>query len=178
MWASQVAQWVKNLPAMQEIQEKCVQFLVQEDPLEEGTATHSSILAWRIPWAEEPGGLQSIGHKESDATQVSTHTLHYVSIVEALCISSYLFSKELTALCSRLSFQACLYGHLPYKTETASPPNKWEGWLFLTIKDPVSLISGFLFCADITRTGITWYSLLWSVGTETQKNNARNNIQL
>ena len=177
MWASQVAQWVKNLPAMQETQEKWVWFLVQEDPLEEGTATHSSILAWRIPWAEEPGGLQSIDHKESDMTKVSIHTLHYVSIVEALCISSYLFSKELTALCSRLSFQACLYG-LPYKTETASPPNKWEGWLFPIIKDPVSLISGFLFCADITCTGITWYSLLWSVGTETQKNNAINNIQL
>ena len=39
-----------------------------EDPLEEGTATHCSILAWRIPWTEEPDGLQSIGHKESDAT--------------------------------------------------------------------------------------------------------------
>ena len=76
------------------------------------------------------------------------------------CISAHLEREALINLCSRLSFQACLYGHLPYKTETASPPNKWEGWLFLTIKDPVSLISGFLFCADITRTGITWYSLL------------------
>ena len=49
---------VKNLPAMQEMQ---VQSLGWEDPLEEGMATHSSILAWRIPWTEEPGGLQSIG---------------------------------------------------------------------------------------------------------------------
>ena len=47
--ASQVAWWVKNLPAMQETQEIWVQFLGQEDPLEEGTATHYSILAWRIP---------------------------------------------------------------------------------------------------------------------------------
>ena len=54
---SQVAQWVKNPPAMQETQ---VQSLGWEDPLEEGMATHSSILAWRIPWTEEPGGLQSI----------------------------------------------------------------------------------------------------------------------
>ena len=45
-----------------------------EDPLEEGMATHSSILAWRIPWAEEPGGLQSIGHKESDMTEVTEHS--------------------------------------------------------------------------------------------------------
>ena len=49
---------VKNLPAMQET---WVQSLGQEDLLEEGIATHSSILAWRIPWTEEPGGLQPIG---------------------------------------------------------------------------------------------------------------------
>ena len=51
-------QMVKNLSAMQEIQ---VQSLGQEDPLEKGLATHSSILAWRIPWTEEPGRLQSLG---------------------------------------------------------------------------------------------------------------------
>ena len=49
---------VKNLPAMQETQ---VQSLGQEDPLEKGMATHSSILAWRTPWTEEPDGLQSMG---------------------------------------------------------------------------------------------------------------------
>ena len=49
---------VKNLPAMQETQ---VQYLGQEDPLEKGMATHSRILAWRIPWKEEPGRLQSTG---------------------------------------------------------------------------------------------------------------------
>jgi len=53
-----VAQTVKNLPAMQETQ---VQSLGWEDPLEKGMATDSSILAWRIPWTEEPGGLQSLG---------------------------------------------------------------------------------------------------------------------
>ena len=52
------ASTVKNLPAMQETG---VQALVWEDPLEKGMATHSSILAWRIPWTEEPGGLQSMG---------------------------------------------------------------------------------------------------------------------
>ena len=53
-----MAQLVKNLPAMQET---WVQSVGQEDPLEKGMATHSSILTWRIPWTEEPGGLQSIG---------------------------------------------------------------------------------------------------------------------
>ena len=56
--ASLVAQMVKNLPAMQETQ---VPSLGQEDPLEKGMATYSSILAWRIPWTEEPGGLKSMG---------------------------------------------------------------------------------------------------------------------
>ena len=51
---------VKNLPAIQEPQEMPVQSLGGEDPLEESMATHSSMLAWRTPWAEEPGGLQSI----------------------------------------------------------------------------------------------------------------------
>ena len=60
-WASLVAQWVKNLPAMQETQKMRVQSLGQEDPLEEGMASHSSILVWRIPWTEEPSGLQSLG---------------------------------------------------------------------------------------------------------------------
>ena len=53
-WASVVAQTVKNLPV---VQETLVQSLGQEDPLEKGMATDSSILAWRIPWTEEPGGL-------------------------------------------------------------------------------------------------------------------------
>ena len=53
-----VAQTVKNLPATQET---WVRSLGWEDPPEEGMATHSSILAWRIPWTEEPGGLQSMG---------------------------------------------------------------------------------------------------------------------
>ena len=57
-WASLVVQTVKSLPAMQET---WVRSLDQEDPLEKGMATHSSILAWRIPWTEEPGGLLSMG---------------------------------------------------------------------------------------------------------------------
>ena len=62
---SQVAQWVKNLPAVKEMLEIWVQFLGQEDPLEEDTATHSSVLAWRFPWAEEPGGLQPMGQSRT-----------------------------------------------------------------------------------------------------------------
>ena len=71
-WASLVAQMVKNLPAMRET---WVWSLGREDPLEEGMATHSSILAWRIPWREGPGGCSPWGHKESDTTErLRTHT--------------------------------------------------------------------------------------------------------
>ena len=66
-----MAQIVKNPPAMQETQ---VQSLDQEDLLEKGMATHSSILAWRIQWTEEPAGLQSIGVAKSDMTEQLTHT--------------------------------------------------------------------------------------------------------
>ena len=61
---------VKILPAVQEI---WVKSLGQEDPLEKGMTTYSSILAWRIPWAGEPGGLQSWGGKESDMTEPSAN---------------------------------------------------------------------------------------------------------
>ena len=61
-----MAQTVKNLPAMQEL---WVQSLSWDDPLEKGMATHSNILAWRFPWTEEPGRLQSVGRKELDTTE-------------------------------------------------------------------------------------------------------------
>ena len=61
---------------MQELQETQVQFLGQEDPLEEEMATNSSILAWRIPWTEEPGGLHSIGLQrvEHDSSNLTIRT--------------------------------------------------------------------------------------------------------
>ena len=68
-----MAQTVKNLPAVQETR---VQSLGREDPLEKEMATHCSILVWRILWTEEPGGLQSMGCKESDtAEQLTFNTL-------------------------------------------------------------------------------------------------------
>ena len=66
--AALVAQMVKNLLAMQETQ---VRYLGQEDPMEKGMAPHSSILAWRIPWTEEPGGLQSTGSQDQSQTQAT-----------------------------------------------------------------------------------------------------------
>ena len=70
-----MAQIVKNLPAKQQTQ---VQSKGWEDPLEKGMATHSSILAWRILWTYEPGGLQSLGSQKSDTTQLLTHICVYM----------------------------------------------------------------------------------------------------
>ena len=61
LWCFSSGSVVKNLPAMQEIQESQVLSLGREDPPEKKMATRSSILAWRIPWTGEPGGLQSMG---------------------------------------------------------------------------------------------------------------------
>ena len=66
IWTSLVAQVVKNLPVMQET---WIPSLDLEDPLKKGMATHSSILAWRIPWTKEPGGLQSM--ESQSQTQLS-----------------------------------------------------------------------------------------------------------
>ena len=70
-WSKVAAQLVKNLPALQET---LLRFLGQEDSLEKGQATHSSILAWRIPWTEALGGLKSMGSQRARQTQLSTHT--------------------------------------------------------------------------------------------------------
>ena len=80
-WASLVAQMVKNLPAMQETR---IRSLGWEDPLEKGMATHFSILAWRIPWTEEPGALQSTGSQRvghdwvTNTIELLIYTLLYI----------------------------------------------------------------------------------------------------
>ena len=84
--ASLVVQQVKNPPAMRET---WVRFLSWKDPLEEGMATHSSILSWRISWTEEPGGLQSMGLKRVGHDWVTKHIstkLEILSTVSSNCI--------------------------------------------------------------------------------------------
>ena len=80
-WASLVAQRLKHLPAMQET---WVPSLGRKDPLEKEMATHSSILAWRIPWTEEPGGHSPQGCKELDMTEGTQHAWGILILVDAL----------------------------------------------------------------------------------------------
>ena len=99
-----MTQMVKNLLAMWKT---WVQSLDQEDPLEKELATHSSILAWRIPWTEEPGGLQSMGRKESDVTEQLTHTSYWQH-----------HGKASSCQCRRCRFHAWV--------ETISWRRKWQ----------------------------------------------------
>ena len=87
IWASQVELVLKQSTCQFRRRKRCgFKSLGQEDPLEEEMATHSSILAWRIPWTEEPGGLQSMGTQRIEKTEgLSTHTCIYVYL--------YIFSQ-------------------------------------------------------------------------------------
>ena len=76
-----MAQPVKNLPAMQETQQMRIQSLGQEDPLEEETATHSSILAWKIPQTEDPTGLQSMRSQRVRHDRANEHILCHINYI-------------------------------------------------------------------------------------------------
>ena len=88
---------VKNPPAMQETQ---FQSLVGEDPLEKEMATHSSILAWRLPWAGESGGLPSMGgHEESDMTKPLSLKIFKPDILPSSHLPSFVFSSHSFLCC-------------------------------------------------------------------------------
>ena len=87
--ASLVAQMVKNLPTMWETQ---VQSLGQEDSLEKGMATHSTMLAWRILWTEEPGGLRSMGSQRVGHEWATKHSSAYLFLCDlSMSLPVYLF---------------------------------------------------------------------------------------
>ena len=96
-WASLVAQTVKNLPAMRQT---WVGSLGWEDPLDKGPASHSSILAWRIPWTEEPGSLQSMGFQRVRHDWATFHFHHvcyqYIYIFFVRFFSLIGYSKTLS----------------------------------------------------------------------------------
>ena len=92
MESSLVAQMVKNLPAVWEV---WVRSLGREDPLEKGMATHSCIIAWKIPWTEEPGGYSPWGRKELDMTERLTDTGRYsVMLTLSVMPRTRIFSQE------------------------------------------------------------------------------------
>ena len=125
-WGSQVTLVLKNLPANAgSIRETWVWSLGWEDPLEEGMTTHSSVLAWRTPWTEKSGGLQSIGlhrvrHNWSDFAPV--HTLH--------CVHLSVGAKLITILFSPLLFPHSHVSPAPRPREVISvavTASQWSG---------------------------------------------------
>ena len=121
MRVSLLAQTVKNLPAMQETQ---VQSLGGEDPLEKGMATHPSIPSWRIPWSEEPGGLESMGSqtgRHNWATNFLSFLLHFNEVKILWAFIEHLWGPGHSL--------SNLIG-LTYLTFTTilSPPCYWLNW--------------------------------------------------
>ena len=99
-WGFPSGSVVKNLPVMQEMKKTWVQSLGQKDLLEEGIATHSSIRTWRIPWTEEPGGLQSMGLQ-------SQTRLKWLSTAHPTGLPCWLSGKEPACQCRRFRFNPC-----------------------------------------------------------------------
>ena len=118
-WASLVAQLVKNLLA---VRETWVRSLGWEGPLEEGMATHSSILAWRIPWTEEPGGLQSMGSHRIrhnwviKRTHTHTHTHTHTRLLLAKIVGWFEHQQRWYLQCAEIPWTVT-YTHTHPHTE-------------------------------------------------------------
>ena len=126
-WASQVVQWYRIHLPMQEMQ---VRSLGQKDPLEREMATHSSTLAWKIPWTEEPGGLQSLVLQSWTHIYIHTHTYRHLRLCSLLireCGQMCVCSKSWW---SQLGW-AKNYGHLfpisyLYTSSHPQPPSSYD----------------------------------------------------
>ena len=105
-WSSLVAQMVKNQPA---VQETWVQSLGWEDPLEEGMATHSSILAWKTPWTEEPGGLWYMGSQRVRHDWATKHTSFNLTEISSTHLSQSTLTRVPCLLMWRLTLEDIRY---------------------------------------------------------------------
>ena len=138
-WASQVAQTVKNQPAMPEM---WVQSLGRKDPLEEGMATHSRILTWRIPWTEESGGLQSMGSQRVGHDWVTEHTHTHTCLYWRPRV---FFPKEIVLFSVSLSFSPLPLNTLPLVSWILFP-----SWIFH------SLCTALFWTSDSVGLSVTW----------------------
>ena len=144
---SLVAQMVKRLPAMQEI---WVRSLGQEDPLEKEMATHSSTLAWKIPWMDEPGRLQSMGsHSQIKLSNFTlTYALYYISVAYFITGS---FLVELMKCKTQKSLEGPLGLVAPVELSDLSP---------LSLQWHINYSSGFSYLATGLHGGF-YFSNLW-----------------
>ena len=115
--ASLLVQQVKNLPAVEETQEMLVWSLGQEDPLEKEMASHISILAWKTPWTEEPGGLQSTGLQRVRHDWVTKHNT-YIKCLEMTNLDSVLKSRDITLPTKVQIVKALVFPVFMYRCES------------------------------------------------------------
>ena len=131
---------LKNPPAMQETQ---VQSLGQEDPLKKGMAVHSSILAWRIPWTEEPGRLQSMGSQRVRHDWTTNSTLYRDKVWYSNCPtrSVHFLGGLLGVLIYDLAFEGVMMSLLPLFIHQASGTD----WVPVVMNWSKSVCSGFSY---------------------------------
>ena len=143
-----VAQMLRSPPAVQETQ---VQSLGQEDPLDKSRATHSSILAWRIPWTEEPGGLQSMGSRRV-GQDWATDTLIFTS--------SFSYLNSCVSIAESVKLTLCyLRARSHLHSDLRSLPGMWSSRLTLFPVLPVALASLALWRVSEASSQLTCASL-------------------
>ena len=124
---SLVAQMEKNLPVTQEVQETELRSLGWEDPLEKGMASHSSILAWRSPWTEEPGGLQSVGSRRVGHNWATIISFTFIPFVPLGSMAYWFFSwPKCFFLTKNLNTQV----HLCQSSSSEVWISEWRGAMF------------------------------------------------
>ena len=118
-----VAQMAKNLPTVWESQ---VQSLDWEDPLEKGMETHSSILAWKVPWTEEPGRLQSWGRKELDTTERLTLNTNFM--VNTYPDLTHVLRSPAISILGQTYINNCISDQYLKTAVISAPRWRWQGF--------------------------------------------------
>ena len=147
-----VAPVAKHLLPMQETEEKQVWSLGWEDPLQEGTTTHSSILAWRVPWAEEPGGLHGVAKSWTQRKQPNMHAC----IVTKWISCSTEGNQEMRSMFPKLAWRNDELGCL-FKIQTSVSDEILNQYFGVEVNDLYFIISlAIVFIWQIGKEGTEW----------------------
>ena len=154
-----VAQGLKHLPAMRET---WAQSLGQEDPLEKEMATHSSILAWRIPWTKEPGGLQSTGSQRvKHDWETSLAHFVYIYMFFVYIQGAYAYTHRISAFQDEMSSSDWSLNYLNvFNTTKVYTENDWGGnFMLLQFKNNSKYILKNVSCGKMSFKN--YYQNMW-----------------
>ena len=146
-----MAQQVKNLPAMQETQ---IWSLGQEDPLEEEMATHSSLPGWRIPWRENPGGLQSVGSQRVRHDWATKHMIHLKEWFSATDSFATPPSPGTRDTATSIGTLVVTLGGVCYWHLMGGDHNYWHLWRVIQLQISIDALTGVHLFLSITNTDI------------------------